>query len=143
MYSMLYIKVVLFNHGSEDFEIKRGDRIAQLILERISMAGMLEVDELTETSRGAGGFGSTGVSGELPGVNTPDAVAGAQKRRRHDTGEFCWLGAGCPLIIFLWSDAMQVKKLSEHAVLPSRGSGSELCQMRQFDFAQSLMFNIM
>ena len=56
------VGVVLFNHGDVDFEIKRGDRIAQLILERISMADIVEVTELAETERGAGGFGSTGVS---------------------------------------------------------------------------------
>jgi dUTPase len=54
--------VVLFNHGEVDFEVKRGDRIAQLILERICMADIVEVEELSSTERGAGGFGSTGVS---------------------------------------------------------------------------------
>jgi len=52
----------LFNHGDTDFKVKRGDRIAQLILERISMAEVSEVDELNSTARGSGGFGSTGVS---------------------------------------------------------------------------------
>lgn len=42
--------------------MKRGDRIAQLILERISMADAVEVEELADTERGSGGFGSTGVS---------------------------------------------------------------------------------
>lgn len=56
------VGVVLFNHGDEDFQVKRGDRIAQLILERICMAEVEEVDELVSTDRGAGGFGSTGVS---------------------------------------------------------------------------------
>lgn len=53
---------MLFNHGDEDFEIKRGDRIAQLILERICMADIVEVNDLASTDRGDGGFGSTGVS---------------------------------------------------------------------------------
>ena len=52
------VGVVLFNHGGEDFEVKRGDRVAQLILERICMAPCVEVEELSETDRGAGGFGS-------------------------------------------------------------------------------------
>lgn len=56
------VGVVLFNHGEEDFHVKRGDRIAQLILERICMADIQEVDELASTERGAGGFGSTGVA---------------------------------------------------------------------------------
>ena len=57
-----FLGVVLFNHSEQDFEIKRGDRIAQLILERICMADILEVEELSSTDRGSGGFGSTGVS---------------------------------------------------------------------------------
>mmetsp|Transcript_12221 Transcript_12221/g.18129 ORF Transcript_12221/g.18129 Transcript_12221/m.18129 type:complete len:171 (-) Transcript_12221:120-632(-) len=56
------VGVVLFNFGSEDFEVSIGDRIAQLILEQISMVPAVQVDELTETERGVGGFGSTGVS---------------------------------------------------------------------------------
>jgi dUTP pyrophosphatase len=42
--------------------VKRGDRIAQLILERIAIADVAEVAELSDTDRGAGGFGSTGVA---------------------------------------------------------------------------------
>ena len=56
------VGVVLFNFGPSDFEINVGDRIAQLILERISMVPAVQVEELTETIRGEGGFGSTGVS---------------------------------------------------------------------------------
>src|SRR6056300_294729 len=54
------VKVVLFNHGEEDFEIKKGDRIAQLIIEKIEMPEVKLVDELLVTERGEGGFGSTG-----------------------------------------------------------------------------------
>ena len=53
---------MLFNHSEQDFEIRRGDRIAQLILERICMADLVEVEELSSTERGSGGFGSTGIS---------------------------------------------------------------------------------
>jgi dUTP pyrophosphatase len=56
------VGVILFNHSDKDFEIKCGDRIAQMILERISMAPCVEVEELGTTQRGEGGFGSTGVS---------------------------------------------------------------------------------
>ena len=56
------VGVVLFNFGPNDFIVQPGDRIAQLILEQICMADVIEVDELTDTVRGAGGFGSTGVS---------------------------------------------------------------------------------
>ena len=57
------VGVILFNLDSTTaFEVLKGDRIAQLILEKISMAGIEEVQELDDTVRGAGGFGSTGVS---------------------------------------------------------------------------------
>ncbi|RPA81317.1 deoxyuridine 5'-triphosphate nucleotidohydrolase [Ascobolus immersus RN42] len=54
------VKVVLFNFGDQKFEIKEGDRIAQLILERIYVPELQEVEVLEESVRGAGGFGSTG-----------------------------------------------------------------------------------
>ena len=56
------VGVILFNFGKEDFEVKEGDRIAQLVLEKIELAEVAEVTDLDETVRGAGGFGSTGVS---------------------------------------------------------------------------------
>lgn len=52
--------VVLFNHGNEDFKIAPGDRIAQLICEKIIYPELEEVDSLDNTDRGEGGFGSTG-----------------------------------------------------------------------------------
>jgi dUTPase len=55
------VAVILFNHSNSTFAVKAGDRIAQLILERISTPGVVEVDALETTERGAGGFGSTGV----------------------------------------------------------------------------------
>lgn len=54
------VKVLLFNHAETDFAIKEGDRIAQLVLERIYTPEVVEVQELEESVRGAGGFGSTG-----------------------------------------------------------------------------------
>ncbi|KAJ5032611.1 uncharacterized protein L3040_009208 [Drepanopeziza brunnea f. sp. 'multigermtubi'] len=54
------VKVLLFNHGEKDFEVKLGDRVAQLVLERIYTPEVVEVQELEESVRGAGGFGSTG-----------------------------------------------------------------------------------
>jgi dUTP pyrophosphatase len=59
------VGVVLFNFGSEDFVVEKGDRVAQLILEKISMVEAVEVDELTDTQRGSGGFGSTGVKNNV------------------------------------------------------------------------------
>ena len=54
------LKVILINHGAEPFEIRRGDRVAQLVLAPVTRAGWREVAELDETARGEGGFGSTG-----------------------------------------------------------------------------------
>ena len=53
--------VILFNHSDVDFEVKVGDRIAQLIIEKIMTPDVLEVEDLDSTTRGAGGFGSIGV----------------------------------------------------------------------------------
>ena len=55
------IKVVLFNHPAEDFKAQAGDRIAQLILERIKPRQVKNVATLDDTDRGARGFGSTGL----------------------------------------------------------------------------------
>jgi dUTP pyrophosphatase len=56
------VKVVLFNHGDKDFEVKKGDRVAQLILERCETPEVEEVGTVESTERGSKGFGSTGVS---------------------------------------------------------------------------------
>lgn len=55
------IKVILINHGHTSFEIKNGDRIAQLIVAPVVQANIEEVVEISETERGSGGLGSTGV----------------------------------------------------------------------------------
>ncbi len=55
------VKVILANLGDEYFEVKRGDRIAQLVPAQVQRAVLAEVDELDETRRGSGGFGSTGI----------------------------------------------------------------------------------
>ena len=54
------IQVCLINRGDEPFEVRRGDRIAQMMFLPVMHASFLPVDELDETERGAGGFGSTG-----------------------------------------------------------------------------------
>ena len=60
------VGVILFNFGEEDFHVKKGDRIAQFILEKICIPELVMSDEkLPETIRGEGGFGSTGV-GQVP-----------------------------------------------------------------------------
>lgn len=55
------LKVLLINHGADPFPIKRGDRIAQLVVAPVQLASFVEVDMLDDTVRGMGGFGSTGV----------------------------------------------------------------------------------
>jgi dUTP pyrophosphatase len=54
------LKVLLINHGSEPFPVRRGERIAQLVPAVVTVASFEEVDDLCETERGHGGFGSTG-----------------------------------------------------------------------------------
>lgn len=54
--------VLLINHGDEPFEIALGDRIAQIVVAPVEQARFMSINLLTETNRGAGGFGSTGVA---------------------------------------------------------------------------------
>ncbi len=54
------VKVILINLGQEPFAIRRGDRVAQLVLAPVTRGSWLEVEELDDTARGEGGFGSTG-----------------------------------------------------------------------------------
>ena len=54
------LRIIMINHGAEPFAIHRGDRIAQLVLAPVTRAEWALVEELDETARGAGGFGSTG-----------------------------------------------------------------------------------
>ncbi len=54
------IAVALMNNSENDFVVKRGDRVAQLVISKVEMVNIQEVSDLTETVRGEGGFGSTG-----------------------------------------------------------------------------------
>jgi dUTP pyrophosphatase len=56
------VGIILINHGREAFTIQHGDRVAQLVIAAVLQADIAEVGELSETERGDGGFGSTGVS---------------------------------------------------------------------------------
>jgi dUTP pyrophosphatase len=56
------IKVILLNTDKESFTVKRGDKIAQMVIQKVEEATFIEAEELEETERGDGGFGSTGVS---------------------------------------------------------------------------------
>ncbi|RLG71066.1 MAG: dUTP diphosphatase [Candidatus Iainarchaeum archaeon] len=55
------IKVILFNASDKPFKIEKGKKIAQMVIKKVEYAEIEEVDELDETSRGANGFGSTGL----------------------------------------------------------------------------------
>ncbi len=57
------VKVALINHGNAPFAVTRGMRIAQLVVAPVTAVALTEVSELDETTRGSGGFGSTGFSG--------------------------------------------------------------------------------
>ena len=50
----------MFNHGPEEFPVRRGDRIAQMVITELPEVELVEAETLTETDRGQGGFGSTG-----------------------------------------------------------------------------------
>ena len=54
------ISVLLINHGAEPFTIKRGERIAQMVIAPVARAELVAVTELSSTARGSGGYGSTG-----------------------------------------------------------------------------------
>jgi dUTP pyrophosphatase len=54
------VRVVLVNHGEEPFRVARGDRVAQLLVQRVERAAFTAAPAIDETDRGAGGFGSTG-----------------------------------------------------------------------------------
>lgn len=54
------LKIILINHGADDFIVRRGDRIGQMVIAPVFHARFEEADELGDTARGAGGFGSTG-----------------------------------------------------------------------------------
>lgn len=91
------VRVVLFNHGNQDFVVKVGDRVAQLVLEQVVPVEIIEVETLPGTVRGAGGFGSTGLTAITNTLASNEAL--------HTDSEL-----------------LQVKRITEHAIVPSRGS---------------------
>jgi dUTP pyrophosphatase len=54
------VGVVLINHGSESFTVEKGMRVAQMLIQSVERVSLTEVEDLDETKRGEGGFGSTG-----------------------------------------------------------------------------------
>ncbi len=86
------VKVILANLGDEPFEIKRGDRIAQLVPAPVQRAAFAEVETLDETARGAGGFGSTGVASDssdeaIEDDNIPENVGSLSGIKTRRSGE--------------------------------------------------------
>jgi dUTP pyrophosphatase len=69
------VTAILINLGQEPFTIRRGDRIAQLVIAPVTQASLVETTILDETARGAGGFGSTGVSDAPKSDTVKGAVA--------------------------------------------------------------------
>ncbi len=65
------VRIIMINHGDDEFVIQSGDRIAQLVVATVCQAVLEEVDELDDTARGAGGFGHTGKNGEQREKNQP------------------------------------------------------------------------
>lgn len=65
------LQVLLINLGTETFTIARGERIAQLVVQLVARATLIEVEDIAATRRGAGGFGSTGVAAQLPAGRRP------------------------------------------------------------------------
>lgn len=57
------VGIIIINHSEHLFQIKRGDRIAQMVVAPVIQATLIEVEKLDETERGEGGFGSTGIEG--------------------------------------------------------------------------------
>lgn len=79
------VSVVLANLGGAPFEIRRGERIAQLVVAPVTRAELVEVAEVTETERGSGGFGSTGREGagaEPPKPEKPTAPKAKKAAKR-------------------------------------------------------------
>lgn len=86
------VKVILANLGDEAFEIKRGDRIAQLVPAPVQRAAFAEVETLDETARGVAGFGSTGVASggsdeAIEDDNIPENVGSLSAMKIRQPGE--------------------------------------------------------
>lgn len=60
------VGVILINHGKATFHAEKGTRIAQMVIKPVLRVHVMEVNELSDTKRGAGGFGSTGMKGKHP-----------------------------------------------------------------------------
>ena len=72
------VAVILINHGSQSFTIRRGERIAQMVIATVVQAKLIEASALSQTRRGAGGFGSTGTAQQKPVAQSKKSKAVAQ-----------------------------------------------------------------
>ncbi len=86
------VKVILANLSEDNFEIARGDRIAQIVPAPVQRATFAEVETLNETARGAGGFGSTGIASagseeEIEDDNIPENVGSLSAMKIRQPGE--------------------------------------------------------
>lgn len=74
------VKVLLINHDvAETIELRRGDRVAQLVFQRVEQAAFAEVETLPPSVRGTGGYGSTGGFGTPEPGNRPETEAGSER----------------------------------------------------------------
>lgn len=74
------VQVILVNHGTAPYEVRRGDRIAQMVIATVTQAHLVRVETLTRTSRGSGGFGSTGVA-EKTGPQTASRPKSPRRKK--------------------------------------------------------------
>ncbi|WP_096153048.1 MULTISPECIES: dUTP diphosphatase [Bacillus] len=58
------VKVILINHGKKDFLVEKNMRVAQMVMAPVTKVNIVQVEEVTDTSRGVGGFGSSGINKE-------------------------------------------------------------------------------
>ena len=105
------VSVILINHGDQPFSIQRGDRIAQLVLMPVMQAKLVESALLTETQRGAGGFGSTGVAATK--VAEPETKS-ARKTKR-----------SVPKRTAVASNRKNAKTVTHRALKPKRTTASK------------------
>ena len=89
------VGVMLFNHGKDEIKIKAGERVAQMIIERIEFPEVKEVKELPETNRGEGGFGSTGLPAVANRLREDKVIVNldGSETEVEDEGEEKWIDA--------------------------------------------------
>ena len=115
------VGVVLFNHSEDDFEVKRGDRVAQLILECISIASLEEVKELDDTVRGSSGFGSTGIISTTLSADSSSSPSSSETKTSSPKRSLDHIVEASNANNDS-SDTIKIQKLTAFATMPTRGS---------------------